>query len=138
MNPAPIAELPDSNIACYEDCIRYGRLGAKQESCVPFSEIVQIYYRRSVHPFAIATLIISGVVTLVAFGIVSSLWLRVPLAVIAAALGATGIRGFFADQVVIRKNDNKITARRCYEAREAVELFAANCATAVSAFKASR
>lgn len=137
MNPVPIAELPDSNIACYEDCIRYGRLGSKQEICVPFSEVVQVHCRRSVHPFAIVTLLISGVVTLVAFGIVSSLWLRVPLVVIAVALGATGIRGFFADQVMIIRNNNQITARRCYDARKAVELFAANCAVAISTYKAS-
>lgn len=137
MNATLIAELPDSNISCFDDRIQYGRLLRPQDTSIPFSSISQIWYQRSISPFAVASVFFAISLLLLAFAVFTSIWMRIPMTLTAILATKIGARGFVANQVVV-EHENKRTIRYCYDTREAVELFAANCSVALAAFRSSR
>ena len=138
MSETLIAELPASNIACFEDRIQFGRLLGPQDTSISFSSISQVWYQRSVSPFAIVSILFAVGLLLIAYAAFSSLWIRIPLTILAIVAARIGLRGFFANQVVIEELENKRTVRNCYDTRKSVELFVANCTVALSIFRSSR
>lgn len=133
-----IAELPASNISCFEDRIQYGRLLRPQDTSISFSSMSQVGYQRSINPFAVASIVFAMGLLLLAYAVFSGIWVRVPMTILAIPVARIGLRGFFANQVVIVEHENKRTVRNCYDTRKAVELFAANCSVALSIFRSSR
>lgn len=138
MNATLIAELPASNISCFEDRIQYGRLLGPQDTSISFSSVSQVSYQRSISPFAIASILFAIGLLLLAFFVLSSIWIRIPLALLAILAARIGLRGFFANQVVIVEHESKRTVRNCFDTRKTVELFVANCAVALAIFRSSR
>lgn len=137
MNATLIAELPDSNLSCFEDRIQYGQLQAPQDTSISFADITLISYQRSIHPFAIVAIFLAFSLLLLAFAVFSGLWIRIAMTLFAAPIAMTGLWGFFADQIVIVEQGNKRTIRNCYDTRGAVELFAANCTVALATFRST-
>ncbi len=138
MNATLIAELPASNISCFEDRIQYGRLLGPQDTSVSFSSISQVWYQRSINPFAIASILFAIGLLLLAFAVFSSIWVRIPMIMLAIPAARIGLRGVFSNQVVILEHEGKRAVRNCYDTRKAVELFVANCSVALSIFRSSR
>lgn len=138
MNATLIAELPASNISCFEDRIQYGRLLGPQDTSISFSSVSQVSYQRSISPFAIASILFAIGLLILAFFVLSSIWIRIPLALLAILAARIGLRGFFANQVVIVEHESKRTVRNCFDTRKTVELFVANCAVALAIFRSSR
>lgn len=137
MNATLIAELPDSNLSCFEDRIQYGRLQAPQDTTISFADITRVAYQRAIHPFAIVSIVFALGLLLTAFAVFSSLWVRSAMTLLAAPIAITGLRGFFADQIIIVEHGNKRTVRNCYDTRRSVELFAATCTVAIATFRSS-
>ena len=137
MNSSPIAELPASNISCFEDRIQYGRLQAPQDHSISFADITLVSCQRSIHPFAVVCLVLAVGLLVPAFAVFSSLWVRITLTLLATPMVITGLRGFLADQIVVVEHSNKRTVRNCYDTREAVELFAATCVVALATFRSA-
>lgn len=138
MERTSIAELPGSNVSCFEDHIQYGRLEEPQDNSLHFSEIESVYHQRSIHPFAIISFFLTGFFAWLAFWVFESYWIKGPLALCAIGVLLTGVRGFFVDQIVILDRQQRKVIHNCYDPRQDVELFTANCAVALSVFRSSK
>jgi hypothetical protein len=138
MNSTLIVELPYSNISCFEDRIQYGRLLGAQDKTILFSSVSHVLFQRTISLFAVAFILFAIGLLLLAFAVFSSIWVRIPMVMLAIPATRIGLRGFFANQVVILDHESKRTVHNCYDPRQTVELFAANCTVALSNFRSSR
>jgi hypothetical protein len=129
--PEPIAELDISRIRLFADEIQLCQADGSIERSIPLSDFDLAGSRRMLDPFGVASLVVAGTLLLIAWYF-TTLWIRVPVALVSLPPVLLGIVGVLPMHLVLLKDRQIVLKKSCFESASVVSAFAANVSVALA------